>query len=188
MNLKEMLSGKDIIKIKYKNEESFVLNELGTKSRIYFDIKLASLNSKILREISLCIGNLLNRKIYYERFKFDSNWLLGSIAIGGIPIATAFSLLWGNNQVIIRNCPHERGTITNIIGNCKDKNVLFIDDVAVTGNTIIKGINTIREVGGICNDCLVVVDRQEGAEKNCLDNGINLYSLLKKSDFGINLE
>jgi orotate phosphoribosyltransferase len=111
-----------------------------------------------------------------------------SVAIGSIPIATALSLEINIPQIIVRSEQHNRGTQSSIIGNCKDKKVILIEDVAVTGNAIIKGVNTIRENGGICDICIVVVDRQEGAEKNCLDKGIRLFSLLKKSDFGISLD
>lgn len=63
-----------------------------------------------------------------------------------------------------------------------------IDDVATSGGSIVSAVQAIRDVGDICNNCVVVVDRQEGAKENCSNNGINLYSLLKKSDFGITKE
>ncbi len=177
LRLKQILIKEGIVKIRGKDEEPFIINERGVISRVFFDIKEASLNPIILSEIS-----------YQTRFlsiDFSSYDKIGSIAVGGIPISTAISLVFLIPQVIIRSTEHNRGTKSSIIGDCTSKKILFIEDVSVTGASIVKGVNAIRAAGGICNGCIVVVDRQEGAEQNCLENGINLYSLLKKSDFGI---
>lgn len=194
MNLKDMLIKEGIIKIRNKDEESFVVNELGTKSRLFIDIKEASLNPNILNRITqqiirviiedtdLALINVNHPEL--PLFLFDR---IGSVAVGGVPLATALSLETKIPQIIVRSGKHDRGTQSQVIGNCKGKKVILIEDVTVTGNATIKGVKAIREAGGICNFCIVVVDRQEEAEKNCLDNGIRLFSLLKKSDFGINL-
>lgn len=195
MNLKEMLIKEGVIKIRKKDEEPFIVNELGTKSRLFIDIKEASLSPKILHMI---VGQIV-RVIEEETdlalinanhpdstlFLFDK---IGSVAVGGVPIATALSLVIDIPQIIVRTGKHDRGTQSLVIGNCKGMKVILVEDVTVTGNTIIKGVNAIREAGGICNICVVAVDRQEGAEKNCSDNNIRLFSLLKKSDLGINLD
>lgn len=198
MNLKEMLINEEVIKIRKKDEEPFIVNALGTKSRFFIDLKEASLNPDILKAI--------RRKLYsyneytynfganacdyngcaYDQFfrKYDK---IASVAIGGIPIATMLSLNLGIPQIIIRSSKHDRGTQSQIIGDCKDKICILIEDVSVSGQSIINAAKIIRNAGGICNDCLVIVDRQEGAERNCLDNDIRLFSLMKKSDFEINL-
>lgn len=61
----------------------------------------------------------------------------------------------------------------------------MIEDVATSGGSIIKAVEAIREAGGMCNTCIVIVDREEGAIELCKKNNIKLISLLKKSDFGI---
>lgn len=196
MNLKEMLINEGIIKIRGKDEEPFIINELGTKSRFFIDIKEASLNPDILKEIKRKIynyneytynygANVFNYDGYASEFfrKYDR---IASVAIGGIPIATMLSLNLGIPQIIIRSSKHSRGTQSQIIGNCKDKNCILIEDVSVSGQSIVNAVKVIRDAGGICNDCLVIVDRQEGAEKNCSYNDIRLFSLLKKSDLEIN--
>lgn len=180
MSLIEMLKDAGIVKIKQPNEEPFTLKS-GKKSRLFIDIKEASLNPKILKEI---INQLKN----FDLDNFDNSFnVIGSVAVGGVPIASVYSYIMNIPQIIVRTEKHDRGTKSQVIGNCKDKKVLLIEDVATTGGSIINAVKAIREAGGICNNCLVIVDRQEGAERNCLDNEINLISLLKKSDFGINL-
>jgi len=186
MNLKEMLIKENIVKIKNKDEEPFTLKS-GKKSRLFIDIKEASLNPEILDKIKWEFF-----KIY--GFNTDPEGLfmkyerIGSVAIGGIPVATIISYFSKVPQIIVRSEKHDRGTQSQIIGNCKDKRVLLIEDVATSGGSIVSAVKAIRDAGGVCNECLVIVDRQEGAFQNCKDNKIKLLSLLKKSDFGINEE
>lgn len=199
MNLKEMLIKEGIIKIRKKYEEPFIINEQGTKSRLFIDIKEASLNPEILKEIKRKIfnkseytynygANIFNYEGYaYENF-FKQYDRIASIAIGGIYVATMLSISLNIPQITIRSSKHNRGTQSQIIGDCKDKNCILIEDVSVSGQTIIDAAKVIRNAGGTCTDCIVIVDREEGAEKNCLDNKIRLFPLLKKSDFEINLD
>ncbi len=196
MSLKKMLIERNIVKVRGKDEEPFMLNEIGTKSRVFFDIKEASLSPKVLNRIiydmiQVITNDIPNLAMTHAHlsdshlFLFDK---IASVAVGGVPIATALSLETGVPQIIVRNDSHDRGTKDKVIGSCKRQKVLFIEDVSVTGNSIINGVKAIRDYGGICDICIVVVDREEGAEQICQDNNIKLYSLLKKSDFGIKEE
>jgi orotate phosphoribosyltransferase len=199
MNLKEMLIKEGVIKIRRKDEEPFVINEFGTKSRLFIDIKEASLNPDILNEIKRKIYNY-NEYTYnyganvfnYDGYAYDHFFKqydrIASIAIGGIPIATMLSISLNIPQIIVRSRKHDRGTQSQIIGNCEGKNCILIEDVSVSGQSIINAANVIRNAGGTCDTCLVIIDRQEGAEKNCSDNNIRLLPLLKKSDLEINLD
>lgn len=182
MNLKEMLLIKGIVKIRSKDHEPFTLKS-GKKSRLFIDIKEASLNPYILKKVVDEFNELIPYKVHLGDYS-----IFGSVAIGGIPIATALSLEYGIPQIIIRSEKHDSGIKTQIIGKCKDKRILLIEDVATTGGSIVSAVQVIREAGGICDDCVVVVDREEGASENCKENGINLFSLLKKSDFGVDEE
>ncbi len=182
MTLIEMLKEAGIVKIKTPDEEPFTLKS-GKKSRLFIDIKEASLDPFILREIieevmdkidDLNVKNILE---YPDR--------IASVAVGGIPIASVLSYIFRIPQIIVRSEKHDRGTQTKIIGNCKDKTCILIEDVATSGGSIVSAVKAIREAGGICNNCIVIVSREEGAEELCKDNDINLYPLLKKSDFGI---
>jgi len=199
VNLKEMLIKEGIIKIREKNEEPFIINELGTKSRLFIDIKEASLNPNILNEIRRKIynyneytynygANVFNYYGYAYDHYFHNYDRIASVAIGGIPIATMLSISLGIPQIIIRSNKHSRGTGSQIIGDCEGKNCILIEDVSVSGQSIINAVKVIRSAGGTCDSCIVIVDRQEGAEENCLNNNIKLLPLLKKSDFGINLK
>lgn len=192
MNLKEMLIKEGIVKTKNKDEEPFTLKS-GKKSRLFIDIKEASLNPLILKRITqnairIITEDIPDMALTHAHFSDSHIFLfdkIASVAVGGVPIATALSLETNVSQIIVRSEKHDRGTQSQVIGDCKNKRMLLIEDVATSGGSIINAVRAIREAGGICNDCIVVVDRQEGAKEWCGINDINLISLLKKSDFGI---
>lgn len=171
-----MLLNERIVKVKKVDEEPFTLKS-GRKSRLFFDIKKASLNPVILRNIVTTIfgaGLLVT--------KFDK---FGSVAVGGVPIASVLSHESHIPQIIIRSEKHETGTKSKIIGDCKGFDILLIEDVATSGGSLVDAVHDIRKAGGTCNKCIVVIDRQEGAEELCEKNGIELYPILTKSDFGV---
>jgi orotate phosphoribosyltransferase len=193
-NLKTLLINEGVIKIKNEDEELFTLKS-GRKSRFFIDIKEASLNPVLL---DIMVNGIMIHEsspwflIAYDKSSntiyYHQNYRIGSIAIGGILLGTMLSIKTRIPQIIVRSEKHDRGTKTKIIGECKDKVVVLIDDVATTGRSIVDAVKCIRNEGGICSMCIVVVDRQEGAEWLCKDNGMELISLLKKSDFGIKEE
>ncbi len=193
MTLIEMLKEAGIVKIKSQDEEPFTLKS-GKKSRLFIDIKEASLNQQILEKITQNVVEIITEKIpdmaltnanFHDSHLFLFN-KIASVAVGGIPVATALSLETNVPQIIVRSEKHDRGTESQIIGNCLKMKCILIEDVATSGGSIIKAVRAIREAGGICDNCIVIVDRQEGAKEWCLQNDINLYPVLKKSDFGIN--
>ncbi len=171
-----MLLKENIVKVKEGNEELFTLKS-GKKSRLFIDIKQASLNPTILKEVIMRVIEVAPAYIY----EYDK---IASVAVGGIPIATALSLETEVPQIIIRSEKHDTGTKSQIIGDCEDKHCILIEDVATTGGSLINAVKAIRDAKGICREVIVIVDREEGAKELCEQNGVTLYSCLKKSDFG----
>ncbi len=177
MDLKEMLLKENIVKVNGEHKEPFTLKS-GKKSRLFIDIKQASLNPTILKEVIMRVIEVAPAYIYgYDK--------IASVAIGGIPIATALSLETEIPQVIIRSEKHDTGTKSQIIGDVEDQHCILIEDVATTGGSLINAVRAIRDANGICKEVIVVVDREEGAKELCEENDIKLYSCLKKSDFGL---
>jgi orotate phosphoribosyltransferase len=61
--------------------------------------------------------------------------------------------------------------------------VLAVDDVATTGNSILDAIKSMN--GASVRRALVVLDREEGATEKLATHGIELASIFGKSDFGL---
>ncbi|EMG22892.1 orotate phosphoribosyltransferase family protein [Leptospira interrogans serovar Copenhageni str. LT2050] len=67
------------------------------------------------------------------------------------------------------------------------KQCVVIDDVITTGGSTIQAIRSLRDCGievvqGVC-----ILDRQEGGKDAILAEGVEMFPIFKKSDFG-NLE
>ncbi|MEW6070896.1 MAG: orotate phosphoribosyltransferase [Candidatus Thermoplasmatota archaeon] len=165
--LKEMLKECGVIKF-----GKFKLTS-GKESNYYIDIKVASLQPKILSKIA----EELASKLTGEEEK------IACIELGAVPIATAVALRTEIPFVILRKELREHGTGKRIEGEVKEgERVVVIEDVATTGNSILKVVNAVRERGAVVERAIVVVDREEGAESLLKENNVKLISLVKVSE------
>jgi orotate phosphoribosyltransferase len=171
------------VQVRSETEEPFELKS-GKKSRVFIDIKKATLNPDTLKKL---LFYLYDKTVTYDEGEDEDKHIpfnrIASVAVGGIPIATALSLHTGTPQIIVRSEKHDRGTKSQVIGDCNGMNCVLIEDVATTGGSIVNAVKAIRDAGGICSVAFVIVDREEGAGQVCRENGVRLFSCLKKRDF-----
>ncbi len=148
----------------------------GKKSRYYVDIKKASTNPRILRQVAHQISEILKRK----SIPADC---IGGVALGGVPIAVAVSLETGLPLIIIRKETKEYGMKGQIIGEFNPGNfIVLVEDVATTGGSVLKAVKTLRDAGLVVRHVIVVVDREEGAGKSLADADVELIPLVKMSE------
>jgi orotate phosphoribosyltransferase len=70
-----------------------------------------------------------------------------------------------------------------VIGKIEKENVCYFEDVVTKGGSIIKSCNIL---GRHSNDnAISIVDRQEGGKENLRENGIELRSILTRTDLMI---
>jgi orotate phosphoribosyltransferase len=92
-----------------------------------------------------------------EKNKIDFDIVAG-VESGGIPHSAALGFLLDKPSIFIRKKAKEHGTKSMIEGgNVNGKKVLLIEDLVSTGGSSLAGIESIRNEGGIVNDCLVIV-------------------------------
>ena len=60
--------------------------------------------------------------------------------------------------------------------------IVLVDDLITTGKSLKKATRAIRAEGGIVNDAIVLVDREEGGKENLAKQNIRLHYLLKISE------
>jgi orotate phosphoribosyltransferase len=163
--LKDMLRE---MKVVQKGE--FILTS-GKKSNYFVNIKRASTNPKVLREIGKAMAPYVN------------DCKIAGMALGAVPLAVAVALETDQPFVMVRNEPKDHGTKELVEGEVApgDKFVI-VEDVATTGGSTLRVVSALREKGANVSKAIVVVDRLEGAKEMLVEHGIELVSLFTVQD------
>lgn len=149
----------------------FILTS-GAVSSYYIDIKKASTNPGVLREIA---------KAMAEHTKgYD---LLAGMELGAVPLVVALSLSTDIPYVIVRKEKREHGTGKQIEGDdVKGKKVLVVEDVTTSGGSVVKTIEVLRRNQAVVDKVLAVVDRESGAMEKLQRVNVVFSPLLTISD------
>ena len=160
----------------------FILSS-GRRSKFLFQLRQTTL----FPEAAVLIGEIIIE--YMQRLNLKS---VGGMETGAIPLVSTISPLshlkgWPVKAFFIRKKAKEHGARELIDGHVSDGDeVLMVDDVATTGNSMFEGLAGLHTKFPRCyvRKALVVIDRQEGAaEALHARERIQLVSLFKRSDF-----
>lgn len=144
----------------------------GKKSSFYVDIKQASTNPEVLKEIAACMAQ-----------KLEGEDKIAGMELGAVPLAVALSLEVGLPYLIIRKKERKHGTGKLIEGPLESgDSILLVEDVTTTGSSLLKAAEIIKQEGGEVTRALVVVDREEGAYELLRDNSLELVPLVRVSE------
>ena len=145
----------------------------GKKSNYYVDLKKATCDPLALRMMAESV---------VERIPEGTDRIAG-LELGSVPIAAVVSVLAGIPMVIVRKEKKEYGTGNRVEGGMQQGDRVFIiEDTTTTGGQIVKAINAIREEGGIVEDAIVIVNRQEGSDEAVKQEGVRLISVIRASE------
>ena len=163
--LKDML-----MEMKVVQKGEFILTS-GKKSNYFVNIKRASTNPKVLREIGKAMAPYVN------------DCKIAGMALGAVPLAVAVALETNQPFVMVRKEPKDHGTKELVEGEVApgDKFVI-VEDVATTGGSTLRVVSALREKGANVSKAIVVVDRLEGAKEMLVEHGIELVSLFTVQD------
>jgi orotate phosphoribosyltransferase len=114
---------------------------------------------------------------------------LGGLELGATTVAAVTATMshfkgWPVHAFFVRKDAKSHGAKQKIDGHLRaEAEVLAVDDVATTGNSILDAIKDLN--GAIVRCALVVLDREEDAAEKLATHGIELASIFKKSDFSL---
>ena len=144
----------------------------GKTSSYYVDIKRAITRPDLLRTIAKAMAP----------FARGASRIAG-VELGAVPIAAAVSLATETPYIIVRKAAKEHGTKHEFEGEFnRGDRVLFVEDVVTTGGTLRGAIDRLREHGAVVEDCVCVVDREEGGAILLAEVGVRLHALLRASE------
>lgn len=143
----------------------------GRKSPVYVDIRILPSSPA---SFSVAIDELVKK---VKELKVD---VVAGAETAGIPIAAAIAIKAKLPMVYVRKRPKSYGTMSFIEGVLqKDQKVVLIDDMITDGRSKMRFIEGIRKEGAICEDVLVILDREQGGTDNLAGEGLKLHSLMK---------
>jgi orotate phosphoribosyltransferase len=143
----------------------------GKKSNYFVNIKRASTNPHVLREIGKAMAP------YVGEAK------IAGMALGAVPLAVAVALETNRPFVMVRKEPKDHGTKDLIEGEVlPGEKFVVVEDVATTGGSTMRVVSALREKGANVAKAVVVVDRLEGAREMLTEHGIELISLFTAKD------
>lgn len=143
MQLKEELK-------KFKRGGEFNLSA-GQASEVYFDLKEAFGNPKLLNCIANSLYGMVEKKPYF----------VAARGLGGITLATAISLRQGINLTLIRDEQKVYGMRKIVEGYTpkEGESGIIVDDVFTTGKNIIESVHEIWRCGAEVYGGYVVLRR-----------------------------
>ena len=150
----------------------------GKKSPYYIDLR-QTISSPITMD---WIGNSLTRIIINEIGRDKIDKILG-VPTAGVPFATVVSQKLGIPLIYYRQARKEHGVRKKVEG-ILDRNdrVLVVDDLITTGESVIEAAEVVRDQGGVVNEMVVLLDREQGGQQKLRSCRIEPHVLFKISD------
>lgn len=154
-------------------EDAFTLQS-GKRSHIY-------LNHRNFLSDHVYLSLVAN--IYHELSKsIDGDYTLGAVDSIMSPIITgAMSVMFKRDYVVIRKTPLTHGTQEFIYGKVT-KDILLIDDMTSTGDTLIDAAEKIRAKGGSVRYAIISAYRDDTAIQNLESRHIKAMSIASFAD------
>jgi len=155
----------------------------GRESDLFFNLKTTMMDPR---------GAHLCARAFLDRVPAGTDYV-GGLEMGAVPVIAALAAvsdIAGRpvKTFFVRKSAKDHGTKEVVEGlmtgeHLAGKRLLMVDDVATTGGSVIKAIEAARAAGGIVDDALVIVDRQEGGTEALAAIGVKLASVFVGDDF-----
>src|SRR4030042_1872319 len=150
----------------------------GKKSPYYIDLR-QTISSPITMD---WIANSLTRIVINEIGKDKIDKILG-VPTAGVPFATVVSQKLGVPLIYYRQARKEHGVREKIEGILERKDrVLVFDDLITPGESVIESAEVVRDQGGVVNELVVLLDREQGGKERLRSSRIEPHVLFKISD------
>ncbi|MGC8975832.1 MAG: orotate phosphoribosyltransferase [Thermoprotei archaeon] len=147
---------------------SFVLSS-GITSPFYIDMRRIYSYPKIMR----LIINEVIKKVDLTHYE-----VLVGVATSGVALAAFIAAAVNKPMAYVRLERKDHGTLSQVEGEVEGRYSLIVDDVATTGDSIIRTYEILRSSGAVPAGALVVVDREQGAEERVRALGMRYHYVM----------
>jgi orotate phosphoribosyltransferase len=158
---------------------NFTVSESAVSSPVFVNPKVLISNPTALRVASKLMQQEINLAQSLRRARAHPFAVVAGVPVGGLLLATAFSLETNIPMIYARVRPEGTGK-RGIEGrfNMNDA-ALIIDDLITRGSSVLETAELLEENSLKVKDVIVLVDREHGATERLRRRGYNLISILK---------
>ena len=150
----------------------------GKASPYYIDLRVVPSFPDAFTEICDFYSEAITRDIGLKNFS-----RIAGVPIAGIPFASQIAYNLKKPFLYVRKGLRRHGRQRRVEGILiSGDKVLLVDDLVTTGLTLRKAAEAIRAEGGIVDQAVAFLDREEGGREKLAKNGIQLHTLLRISD------
>ncbi len=150
----------------------------GKKSPYYVDLR-QSISDPISMD---WISNSLARIVINEIGEDKTDKILG-VPTAGVPFATIISQKMAKPMLYYRKERKEHGVRKKIEGDMqRNERIVMVDDLITTGQSVIDAAIAAREQGGVVNELVVLLDREQGGKENIRAQNIEPHVLFNISE------
>lgn len=175
---------REIIKNRSFSQGDQVTLSSGRSSTFYFNMKPTMVDP---------LGSLLIAKLCLQVCDAGGFEFVGGLEMGAVPIVCSIAPISAQrgkpqNVFFVRKQAKGHGTLNRIdsifdVEALKGVRVLVVEDVTTSGGSALQAVDTIRELGGVVDTVLTLVDRLEGAGDAFAKRELNLMSVFTADDF-----
>jgi orotate phosphoribosyltransferase len=146
----------------------------GKISPYYIDLRIVPSFPDAFQKITDSYVDFIKREVGVKSFE-----RMAGIPIAGISFTSLIACSLKKPFLYIRKGVRLHGRQRRIEGIlAPGDRVLLVDDLITSGLSLRKAAKAITAEGGIVNDAVVLLDRQEGGKENLARDGIRLHALL----------
>ena len=158
---------------------NFTVSESAVSSPVFVNPKVLISNPTALRVASKLMQQEINLAQSLRRARVSTFNVVAGVPVGGLLLATAYSLETNIPLIYARIRPEGTGK-RGIEGRFNPGDtVLIIDDLITRGSSILETAELLEENGLKVKDVIVLIDREHGAAERLRRHNYNLISILK---------
>ena len=158
---------------------NFTVSESAVSSPVFVNPKVLISNPTALRVASKLMQQEINLAQSLRRARAHPFAVVAGVPVGGLLLATAFSLETNIPMIYARVRPEGTGK-RGIEGRFSmGDTALIIDDLITRGSSVLETAELLEENSLKVKDVIVLVDREHGATERLRRRGYNLISILK---------
>ena len=150
----------------------------GKISPYYIDLRMVPSFPDAFHKICELYIKLVRSSVGAESFK-----RIAGIPTAGIPFASVVAYNLDKSFLYTRPTQRKHGRERRVEGMLvSGDKVLLLDDLITSGKSLSKAASAIRAEGGVVDDAVVLIDREEGGKEKLAKDCIKLHYLMKASE------